>query len=219
MATVTLSFDNGPDPVVTPQVLDILAREGMKATFFVVGQRLEAPGGLALAARAHREGHWIGNHTYSHAVPFGMLAIEEAAVAEIERANALIGKLAEPHRYFRPYGGGGILDKRILNPAAVRCLCDNGHSCITWNAIPRDWADPAGWVETALRQITEQDETLVVLHDIPSGAMDRLAEFIVRAREAGATFRQDFPASCILISNGKPTQDLTPFVSTTPFVA
>jgi hypothetical protein len=70
-----------------------------------------------------------------------------------------------------------------------------------------------------LRQITEQDETLMVLHDIPSGAMDRLAEFIVRAREAGATFRQDFPTSCILIWNGKPTRDLTSFVSTTPFVA
>jgi peptidoglycan-N-acetylglucosamine deacetylase len=172
-----------------------------------------------LIARARHEGHWIGNHTYSHTVPFGMLANGDAAVAEIERTGALIGPLAEPHRFFRPYGGGGILGARLLNPAAVRYLCDNGYSCITWNAIPRDWADPTGWVEAALRQITEHDETLMVLHDIPSGAMDRLAEFIVRAREAGATFRQDFPASCILIRNGKPTRDLTSFISTTPFVA
>ncbi len=219
MATITLSFDNGPDPVVTPQVLDILARHGIKATFFVVGQRLEAPEGHALTARARHEGHWIGNHTYSHTVPFGMLADPEAAVAEIDRTGALIGALGEPHRLFRPYGGGGILDARILNPAAVRCLCANGYSCITWNAIPRDWADPEGWVETALRQIAGQEETLMVLHDIPSGAMDRLEAFIVRARDAGATFRQDFPASCILIWNGKPTRDLAPFVSTTPFVA
>jgi peptidoglycan/xylan/chitin deacetylase (PgdA/CDA1 family) len=219
MATVTLSFDNGPDPLVTPQVLDVLGKQDIKATFFAVGQRLEAPEGQALIARARREGHWIGNHTYSHTVPFGMLADQEAAVAEIERTSALIAELAEPHRLFRPYGGGGILDARILNPAAVRCLCDNGQSCIAWNAIPRDWDDPEGWVETALRQIDEQEETLMVLHDIPSGAMDRLETFIIRARAAGATFRQDFPPSCILIWHGKPTRDLTPFVSTTPFVA
>ena len=219
MATVTLSFDNGPDPVVTPQVLDILGRHDIKATFFVVGQRLETPEGQALIARAHREGHWIGNHTYSHTVPFGMLTDADAAVAEIERTSALIGALGEPHHLFRPYGGGGILDARILNPAAVRCLSDNGLSCITWDAIPRDWDDPNGWVETALRQVTEQDETLMVLHDIPSGAMDRLEAFITQARAAGATFRQDFPVGCILIWNGKPTRDLTAFVSTTPFIA
>jgi peptidoglycan/xylan/chitin deacetylase (PgdA/CDA1 family) len=219
MPIVTLSFDNGPDPVVTPLVLDILARHTIKATFFAVGQRLETPEGQALIARTHREGHWIGNHTYSHSVPFGMLADGDAAVAEIERTGALIGAHGGPHRLFRPYGGGGILDARILNLAAVRCLCDHDYSCITWNAIPRDWADPEGWVETALRQIAGQDETLMVLHDIASGAMDRLETFIVRARDAGATFRQDFPASCILIRNGEPTRDLAPFVSTTPFVA
>lgn len=219
MATVTLSFDNGPDPVVTPHVLDILSRHGIKATFFAVGQRVEEPEGYALIARARREGHWIGNHTYSHTVPFGMLADQETAVGEIERTNALIGAMAKPHHLFRPYGGGGILDARILNPVAVRCLCDNGQSCITWNAIPRDWADPEGWVDTALRQIGEQEETLMVLHDIQSGAMDRLEVFIDRARAAGATFRQEFPPSCILIWHGKATRDLTPFVSTTPFVA
>ena len=148
-----------------------------------------------------------------------MMADGEAAVAEINRTGALIGAHAEPHRLFRPYGGGGILDARILNAAAARYLCDAGYSCITWNAIPRDWDDPDGWVDTALRQIAKQEETLVVLHDIPSGAMDRLDEFIARARAAGATFRQDFPASCILIWQGKPTRDLAPFVSVTPFVA
>ena len=219
MTTITLSFDNGPDPVVTPQVLDILARHDIKATFFVVGQRLETPEGPALIARARDEGHWIGNHTYSHTVPFGMLEKPEVAVAEIERTDALIGSLGDPHRLFRPYGGGGILDARILNPAAVRCLSNKGYSCITWNAIPRDWADPTGWVATALRQVAGQDETLMVLHDIASGAMDRLEAFILQARDAGATFRQDFPASCVLIRNGKPTRDLGPFVSTTPFVA
>ena len=66
MATVTLSFDNRADHVVTPQVLTILAREGIKSTFFVVGQQIETPDGLALIARARREGHWIGNRASIH---------------------------------------------------------------------------------------------------------------------------------------------------------
>ena len=63
MTDLTLTFDNGPDPETTPQVLDVLARRGIRATFFVVGERLAAPGGHALAAAAQAAGHWIGNHT------------------------------------------------------------------------------------------------------------------------------------------------------------
>jgi peptidoglycan/xylan/chitin deacetylase (PgdA/CDA1 family) len=215
MPTVTLSFDNGPDSAVTPQVLDILGRQAIKATFFVIGQKLETPQGQALIAEARAAGHWIGNHTYSHTVPLGRLA-GDAAVAEIRRTEMLIGAHAGPYPLFRPYGDGGILDRRVLCPAAVGYLCENGYSCITWNAIPHDWDDPDGWVETALNQIAEQDETLLVLHDIPSGAMDHLEEFIVRARGAGATFRQAFPTSCRLIWQGKPASGLDAFVAATP---
>jgi peptidoglycan/xylan/chitin deacetylase (PgdA/CDA1 family) len=219
MAKITLSFDNGPDPVVTPQVLDILARHGIRATFFVVGKNLETAEGQALIARAHREGHRIGNHTYSHTLPLGKVVDGAEAVAEIHKTRELIGDLAGPHPIFRPFGEGGILDRRVLCPAAVDYLCDNGFSCITWTSVPRDWENPTGWVETAMRQITEQDETLLVLHDIPTGAMNHLEDFIVRARAAGATFRQDFPISCVLIRDGKPTPLLDNYVSLTPFAA
>lgn len=215
MATVTLSFDNGPEPAVTPQVLDTLARHAIKATFFVIGRKLETPEGQALITRARRDGHWIGNHTYSHTVPLGRLDAAEA-IAEISRTEALIGPLALPSPLFRPYGEGGILDDRVLSAAAVSHLCANGYTCIAWNAIPRDWDDPTGWVETALAQIATQDETLMVLHDIPSGAMDRLEEFILRARAVGVIFRQDFPVSCRLIWEGQPSASLDAFVTTAP---
>ncbi len=212
MATVTLSFDNGPEPAVTPHVLDTLARHAIKTTFFVIGRKLETPDGQALIARARREGHWIGNHTYSHTVPLGRLDAE-AAVAEITRTETLIGPQALPNPLFRPYGEGGILDRRVLSPAAVDHLCAGGYTCVAWNAIPRDWDDPTGWVETALGQIAAQDETLMVLHDIPSGAMDRLDAFLTRARAAGVTFRQEFPASCRLISEGTPSAGLASYVT------
>ena len=201
MATVTLSFDNGPEAAVTPRVLDTLARHAIKTTFFVIGGKLETAEGQALIARARCEGHWVGNHTYSHSVPLGRLDAD-AAVAEIHRAETLIGPQALPSPLFRPYGEGGILDRRVLGPAAIGHLCANGYSCIAWNAIPGDWIDPVGWVETALHQIAAQDETLMVLHDIASGAMDRgcLPE---RARGAGATFRQD-TGLCRLIGRAGP---------------
>ncbi|MEK9752922.1 MAG: polysaccharide deacetylase family protein [Rhodospirillaceae bacterium] len=57
MNKVTLSFDNGPDPAVTPRVLDILSARGIKSSFFVLGRNLADPQARPLAVRAKREGH------------------------------------------------------------------------------------------------------------------------------------------------------------------
>ena len=86
MFDLTLSFDNGPTPDVTPFVLDVLARRDVKSTFFVIGEKL-AQEHRALAERAHAEGHWIGNHTWSHSLPFGLMT-PEAANAEFDRTQA-----------------------------------------------------------------------------------------------------------------------------------
>ena len=66
-AEVTLTFDNGPDPDTTPEVLAALAERDLRATFFVVGEKLAAA--REPAERAHAEGHWIGNHTWTHRAP------------------------------------------------------------------------------------------------------------------------------------------------------
>src|SRR6185295_9075586 len=68
---VTLTFDNGPEPDVTPRVLDILKAHDIRTTFFVIGEKLADPARRRLAVRAHDEGHWIGNHTFTHTVPLG----------------------------------------------------------------------------------------------------------------------------------------------------
>ena len=79
MFDLTLTFDNGPEPGVTPRVLDILRERGIKATFFVIGEKLGDPERRGLAARAHDEGHWIGNHTFTHTVPLGQQHDPETA--------------------------------------------------------------------------------------------------------------------------------------------
>lgn len=213
MPDLTLTFDNGPEPEVTPRVLDILARRGLRTTFFVVGEKLEDPARLELARRAHAEGHRVGNHTYTHSTPLGQMEDSAEAVEELRRTDALVAGTGETVKLFRPFGGGGKLGPHLMSLPVVDFLHDNGYSCVLWNAIPRDWADPEGWVETALDQIAAQDHTLIVLHDLPTGAMDRLEEFLDRAEAAGVRFRDDYPASCVPMLAGKDMVPLDPFVA------
>jgi peptidoglycan-N-acetylglucosamine deacetylase len=210
---LTLTFDNGPEPGVTPRVLEILRERGIQATFFVIGEKLGDPERQRLAARAHDEGHWIGNHTFTHTVPLGQQRDPNTAQSEIGRTQAAIGGLVHPQRWFRPFGGGGNLDERLLKPSVVEYLTRNKHSCVLWNTIPRDWNDPDGWADRALEQCRSQPWSLMVLHDVPSGAMNHLERFIDRAGKAGARFHQDFPHDCVPIRSGEIVRSIEPYVS------
>ena len=201
MSLITLSFDNGPDPEVTPLVLDVLCRHDIQTTFFVVGEKLSDR--RRFAERAHAEGHWIGNYTFNHQVPLGFCSERGMAAREIEATQRLIGNLSHPRRFFRRFGGGGILDRRLLNREALQTLCDGAFSCVLWNVIPEDWARPDGWVERALSLSFAQKHALVVLHDLPTGAMQHLDRFVCTAKERGARFEQDFPTNCVPAESGQ----------------
>jgi peptidoglycan/xylan/chitin deacetylase (PgdA/CDA1 family) len=207
MARVTLSLDNGPDPERTPRLLDVLARTGVAASFFVVGRQLERPGARAVAERAWREGHWIGNHSYSHRIPLGEDGAE-AARREIDGAQELLGGLAHPSRWFRPFGGGGRLDRRLLSRAAAERLVAGRYSCVLWSCVPRDWEDAEAWPDVALAAIGAREEagldrTLVVIHDFVEGNDRHLARFVERCRAAGHELVQDFPPDCVPILRGE----------------
>lgn len=199
---VTLTFDNGPDPEVTPQVLEVLRARGLRATFFVVGERLRDPAGQRLAARAHAEGHWIGNHTLTHSGPLGERRDAGHAAAEIGATDALIGALAHPARLFRPVGGGGRLGPHLLSAEARDHLARHGHTVVLWTAVPGDWRDPDGWPATARAQCLAEPRPLLVLHDIAGGAMRQLDRFLGGLLDAGARFRQDFPEACVPMRHG-----------------
>jgi peptidoglycan/xylan/chitin deacetylase (PgdA/CDA1 family) len=206
---VSLTFDNGPDPEATPDVLDTLARHGLRATFFLVGRNLQSPEGLALAERAHREGHRIGNHTFSHGTPFGALAWPADAIDEIERTQALVGPIADRDRLFRPSGGGGgRLDRQLMSETAYRHLQTGGYTCVLWNSVPKDWCDPDGWVDRCLADVGRLAWPLVVIHDLPTWAMAHLEAFILRVRDLGAEFTQEFPADCVPLLRGEPQWDM-----------
>jgi peptidoglycan/xylan/chitin deacetylase (PgdA/CDA1 family) len=212
MFDLTLTFDNGPEPGVTESVLDTLARNEIRTTFFVLGHKLATPEGRKLAERAHAEGHWIGNHTWNHETPLGLLDDPKAGVSEIADTQTEIGALAHPHKYFRPFGGAN-LDRRLLSQAALDYLVRERFTCVLWNSISRDWEDADGWVERGLAQVAAQPWSLTVLHDLPGGAMRHLDRFIKTAREKGGRFRQDFPPDCVPIVGGEIVRPVDAYVT------
>lgn len=210
---VTLSFDNGPEPGVTSRVLDVLADRALRATFFVVGRKLARADGRRLAERARTEGHWIGNHTFSHGTPFGEVGDADAVRREIEQTQAVIGDLAHPDRLFRPVAGGGELGPHLLSPAAVDTLVAGRYTCVLWTTVPGDWEDPEGWVDRALADCRAREESLLVLHDVGGGAMDHLERFLDLAERAGLRFRQEPPEACVPIRRGETVGQLDGLVS------
>ena len=210
MFDLTLSFDNGPTPEVTPHVLDVLCRHRVKSTFFVIGQKVAQQ--KALAERAHAEGHWIGNHTWSHSVPFGLMT-PDAAISEFDRTQQAIGSLLHHHHFFRPYGQGGNLDNRLLSRAVLEHLARETATIVLWSALPRDWQDADGWVERALDQIAAQPWSLMVLHDLPTGAMQHLDRFLGLVADRGGRVRQDLPPDCLPMIDGRLIQPLDRYLA------
>jgi peptidoglycan/xylan/chitin deacetylase (PgdA/CDA1 family) len=202
---ITLSFDNGPHPEFTPLVLDILARHDIRTTFFVVGQNVVE--NRDVVRRARDEGHWIGNHTWSHSLPFRDRGDAAFVSSEIDRTQAAIGDLAHPDKLFRPFGGGGRLDG-ALNAVAAEYLQRHDFTCVLWNSVPGDFRDASGWPETAMDQISQIDWPLIVLHDIHGDAMTRLDGFLSVLKDKGCVFRQEVPDSTIAILRGQSTDVL-----------
>ncbi len=199
---LTLTFDNGPSPAVTPQVLDILGQRQLPATFFVVGQQLRLPGGLELAEQVAAAGHRVGNHSMNHRIPLGDDPATDHPQSEIAAMQRLMGDLAGDDWLFRPFGGGGNLDQHLLSHAAVDHLVANDYTVVVWNSVPRDWIDTVTWPERARADMADLPWTVLVLHDLPTGAMDQLADFLDRAIDEGVEFRADYPDACVPVRGG-----------------
>jgi peptidoglycan-N-acetylglucosamine deacetylase len=205
---VTLTFDNGPTVGVTERVLDELRARGITATFFVVGREVARPGGRALCERAVAEGHRIGNHSLTHRTALGELDDTAAVDSEIDGCERLLDGLRSDPPLFRPFGNGGIIDHRLLGAHAVERLRDGRYTVVLWSSVPHDWDDPVGWVDTAMAHVMSMPHSVVVLHDTPGAAVERLPELLDRLTAAGVTFSPDFPDDCIAMRTGVATDVL-----------
>ena len=150
-----LTFDDGPDPRWTPMILDVLRRYNAKATFFVIGSAAERY--PALLRRVVREGHTLGNHTYSHADLTRLSA--SAFASEVSRADRAIRRITgKPTRLLRPpYGAANGYTRSLA--------AGSGHRLVMWDVDPQDWRRSGASViaRTVLRE-TDNGE-VVLLHD------------------------------------------------------
>jgi peptidoglycan-N-acetylglucosamine deacetylase len=202
MKRVTLSFDNGPTPGITDRVLDILSRAGIRATFFVIGRKLEDPAAAALMREAHGAGHWIGNHTLTHSIAFGDRPDAAYAALEIGETQKRIGALAHRDKLFRPYGKSGLVGPHLFSEAAKTYLLEQNYCTLLWSSVPGDWRDADGWVDRCVADVEAQDWTAVVLHDIADACLARLPELLEKLAVLEVEWRQDFPESVVMTRAG-----------------
>jgi len=154
---VALSFDDGPDPEVTPAVLDALAEHGARATFFAIGRQLEAH--PRLARRIAAEGHELGNHSWRHSRWQNFFGTAEQAreIARGARAIAAVtGRSATP--LYRPPIG-------LKSPPFARAARQARLTLVGWSLRSRDTqtTDPERIAARVLRRIRPGD--IVLLHD------------------------------------------------------
>lgn len=154
---IAMTFDDGPHPVHTPRLLDILKRRNIKATFFVVGTNARRY--PQLIRRMIAEGHEIGNHTVNHKY-LSRISVEEARAEVLGCEKAIVAACGVKPRILRPPGG------HINDRVKVWLKKEFGYSTIMWAVDPEDWKRPGSDV-VAHRIISETDPGEIVLaHDI-----------------------------------------------------
>jgi peptidoglycan/xylan/chitin deacetylase (PgdA/CDA1 family) len=153
---VALTFDDGPNPPYTGQILGILARYQVPATFFCVGLPASAhPADLARMADA---GHGLGNHTWSH--PF-LPDLSRAQLAEqLDRTDEAVSRAAGGHGpgLFRPPYGS-------RSPDVLRWLGERGTPIVLWDVDPSDWARPGAAVIAGRVLMQARPGTIILMHD------------------------------------------------------
>lgn len=153
---VALTFDDGPHPTFTPEILQILDKYQVKATFFIIGERMEKYPDIA--KEVFTRGHVIGNHTYTH--PYNIEEeTQEQVIWELKKCEQVIERITGKRSYlFRPPRG-------LVNGKIVRIAEEEGYRVILWtvSADHHDAPTPQLMAERVLKQICPGG--IILAHD------------------------------------------------------
>lgn len=183
--TVALTFDDGPDPRFTPQILDLLAEHDIKATFFVTGARAEAY--PELLQRIVNEGHIVGNHTYGHpnlVESSDMDTLETEVLRTEEIINAIVGYRTKLFR--APYG--------FLYDELLEQLGSMDYTVVGWSVDSLDWREdpPEDIAYNVISNI--HPGAIILMHDGAGDTGDRtntieaLRQIIPNLKDQGLEF-------------------------------
>ena len=164
---VYLTFDDGPIPECTPQILDILARYGVKATFFMVAENaVRYP---HLLERIQKEGHTVGNHTYHHLR--GLKVTTKHYLEDVENASQVLGT-----KLFRPPHGR-------MKSSQKRALRARGYTIYLWDVLTHDY-NPNYSVEHMMKVIKRftRNGSIITCHD-SNKSKDRVLDLLPKMIE------------------------------------
>lgn len=172
---IALTFDDGPNYTTTTKLLDGLRERGIKATFFLVGERVEYSEEVVL--QMSRDGHLIGNHTYTHALLTELSMVN--AQAEISRTNAVIEKITGTEVVFiRP--PCGCWNEELFKEVDM--------IPVFWDVDPKDWCnmDVGAVVENVINSVDDGD--IILFHDIYDSSVVAALEVADRLMDMGYEF-------------------------------
>jgi len=152
---LALTYDDGPNDPHTLRLLEVLAKHGVRATFFLIGRYVQQRPDVA--REILKAGHAVGNHTFTH--PLLTFKSDAEIRRELSDCNAALrDALGQPVNFFRPPFGG-------RRPAALRIARELGLDPVMWNVTGYDWnAPPAAVIEQKVsKQIRGGD--VILLHD------------------------------------------------------
>ncbi|WP_058831003.1 polysaccharide deacetylase family protein [Paenibacillus polymyxa] len=173
-----LSFDDGPSVTVTPQILDILKKQKVKATFFIVGKEAnENDHTRNLIKRIVKEGHAIGNHTYSHNYKYlypSRRVNTDHVMQEIEKNNQVLKSILGPEfstRMIRFPGGHMTWNRRDPQGMAAldKVLRQKDYHQVDWNVLTKDAEGRSkkapALINQFIRSVKGREKAIILMHD------------------------------------------------------
>jgi peptidoglycan/xylan/chitin deacetylase (PgdA/CDA1 family) len=153
---LALTFDDGPHPEWTPATLEMLARSGVRATFFLIGREVEKY--PEIVRRIVDEGHAVGGHSYDHTVITGQTPAE--LVADLARCrDAIAAACGTVTQLFRP-------PKGEVNFGAIRTVCRAGFTLVHWSKTYSDYKhDGAEALIARIDRLGAEDRDILLFHD------------------------------------------------------
>lgn len=174
---IAISFDDGPDRDYTPELLNYLKSEGIKATFFLIGNKVQEQPDLA--KRIYAEGHLIGNHSWSHSAFFDIYSAAKVR-KEIAQTNSIINATlgVQPAIFRPPYG--------VTNPSIKKAVVNSEMTAMGWTIRSYD-SNLNTPPETIIRNVTEKiaPGAVILFHDTNPATVKIVSGVIGKAQEKG----------------------------------
>lgn len=173
---IAITFDDGPIPVMTEKILDVLNTHKVPAAFFCIGNRVhDYP---ALIKRIHESGHLIGNHSYWHGAMFDLQSPDKIAKELADTDTAILKVISKKPNFFRPPFG-------VTNPMVASAVKRRGYKTIGWTIRSFDTITKNG--NALLDRVTQslKGGDVILFHDYSAATLEMLPAFLEQVAALG----------------------------------